>query len=138
MDFEQKLFTVDGEASKTINTRVIEMNDLLMDTLTKWWELSERSSGLVFPNGDGQPLTNFKKAWKELRKRGQLNGFKFKDLRSNFDSTQANNGEAHEVTQELLAHASPITTRRYYIAIESKTKQQVVDRMSARLKGLQA
>ena len=127
IDFDEGLITVRSEISKTSQTRIIPMNEALVDALQKWREQSDRRCNLVFPGKDGGKFDNIQSSWDALRNRARIETVKFKDLRSDFGSRLANNGVDLAVTQRLLGHSSPVITMKHYVNIQTDSMRQAVE-----------
>jgi len=126
VNWNAKTITVQGDGSKTSQTRVMPMNEPLHEALDKWHQQADETTGLVFPGRRGERFDNIKKSWDALRRKCGLESIKFKDFRSDFGSRLANNGVDLAVTQRLLGHSSPVVTMRYYISIQDQTMRDAV------------
>lgn len=77
----------------------------------------------MFEGENGQPLTDFKKAWVALLVAAKINNFSFHDLRHHFASKLFMAGVDLNTVRELLDHGSLDITLRYaHLAPEHKAK----------------
>jgi integrase len=107
IDFRHKLLTIEGDTSKTTQTRHVPLNAEALEVLTCWRE--QRPDGeRIFPIASG-----FKTAWAALLKRAGITRFRWHDLRHNFGSRLAQAGIPLNTIRELLGHESLAMTLRY-------------------------
>lgn len=126
LDLKGQLITIRAENAKTSQTRIVPVNEPLLDVLTKWREQVGGDEGYVFPGRQGARMNNFNNSWEKLRRDRGLWQVRFKDFRSDFGSRLANNGVDLSVTQRLLGHSSPVVTMRYYVTIKEGTLRSAV------------
>lgn len=67
----------------------------------------------VFSNEVGEPLRYFQTAWKAALTRAEIRDLRWHDLRHEYASRLAEKGTPLVQVQELLGHASIVTTERY-------------------------
>ena len=112
IDLKNKVITVEGDTSKSGQTRHIPMNREALDTLTKWKEQGD-GKGFVFPGRDGNRLDNVKKSWDGLLKLAKVDSFRWHDLRHTFASKLVMAGAPLNTVRELLGHSDLAMTLRY-------------------------
>jgi integrase len=71
------------------------------------------AEGPVFSNEVGEPVRNFRTAWKATLERARITDYRWHDLRHEYASRLAERGVPLVQVQELLGHASIVTTERY-------------------------
>lgn len=126
VDLEGQLITVRAENAKTSQTRIIPINEPLLEALSKWREQTGTKDGYVFYGKYGARMDNFCNSWEKLRRDYGLWHIRFKDFRSDFGSRLANSGVDLSVTQRLLGHSSPVVTMRYYVTIKEETMRDAI------------
>jgi len=116
-----RLFTVQGDVSKSGQTRHIPMNDEAFSTITTWRNQTTNDD-LVFPSPvTGQKLDNINSSWKKLIADSGIAKFRFHDLRHHFASHLVMRGVDLNTVRELLGHRDIKTTLRYaHLAPEHK------------------
>lgn len=112
VDLKNKLITVDGDTSKSGQTRHIPLNREGLETLTRW-KAQCAGQGFVFPGHNGRRLDNIKKSWVALLKRAKIVGFRWHDLRHTFASKLVMNDKSLNVVRALLGHSDIKMTLRY-------------------------
>ncbi|HCT7937618.1 TPA: site-specific integrase [Pseudomonas aeruginosa] len=121
IDLKNKLITVEGDTSKSGQTRHIPMNKETVATIEGWRKQHPRNSGYVFPGKDGKRLDNVKKSWDGLLKLARIEGFRWHDLRHTFASKLVIAGVPLNTVRDLLGHSDLAMTLRYaHLAPDSK------------------
>lgn len=121
IDLENKLITVEGDTSKSGQTRHIPMNKETVATIEGWRKQHPRNSGYVFPGKDGKRLDNVKKSWDGLLKLARIESFRWHDLRHTFASKLVMAGVPLNTVRDLLGHSDLAMTLRYaHLAPDSK------------------
>ncbi|MFK1070859.1 tyrosine-type recombinase/integrase [Pseudomonas aeruginosa] len=121
IDLKNKLITVEGDTSKSGQTRHIPMNKETVATIEGWKKQHPRNSGYVFPGKDGNRLDNVKKSWDGLLKLARIEGFRWHDLRHTFASKLVMAGVPLNTVRDLLGHSDLAMTLRYaHLAPDSK------------------
>ncbi|EOE7413474.1 TPA: tyrosine-type recombinase/integrase [Pseudomonas aeruginosa] len=121
IDLKNKLITVEGDTSKSGQTRHIPMNKETMTSIEGWRKQHPRNSGYVFPGKDGKRLDNVKKSWDALLKLARIEGFRWHDLRHTFASKLVMAGVPLNTVRDLLGHSDLAMTLRYaHLAPDSK------------------
>jgi len=98
--------------------------------LKGWQEQTEKSSGLVFVNDDGQRFDRANTSWRGLLKQAEIVNFRWHDMRHHFASRLVMGGVDLNTVRELLGHSDYDMTLRYaHLAPEHKMKAvEVLDR----------
>lgn len=121
INFKGKVLTVEGETSKSGQTRHIPLNKEALEILQRWRDQHARKSGYVFPGKEGGRLDNVKKSWDGLLKLAKIDGFRWHDLRHTFASKLVMAGVPLNTVRELLGHSDIAMTLRYaHLAPDSK------------------
>ncbi|MGU2126306.1 tyrosine-type recombinase/integrase [Pseudomonas aeruginosa] len=121
IDLKNKLITVEGDTSKSGQTRHIPMNKETVTTIEGWRKQHPRNSGYVFPGKDGKRMDNVKKSWDGLLKLARIESFRWHDLRHTFASKLVMTGVPLNTVRDLLGHSDLAMTLRYaHLAPDSK------------------
>lgn len=97
--------TKTGEDAQPLNDRAIQ----LLSSLER-----RENNPYVFPGKvPGRPLSEIKKAWRQILKRANLKDLRFHDLRHTFASYCLQGGLDLYTTSKLLGHKNIQTTTRY-------------------------
>ncbi|MCE1098385.1 site-specific integrase [Pseudomonas asiatica] len=121
INFKGKVLTVEGETSKSGQTRHIPLNKEALEVLQCWRDQHTRKAGYVFPGKEGGRLDNVKKSWDGLLKLAKIEGFRWHDLRHTFASKLVMAGVPLNTVRELLGHSDIAMTLRYaHLAPDSK------------------
>jgi len=107
-----KTLTVQGETSKSGETRYIPLNADAVSILKQWRE-QNTSAGYVFPAKDGKRLRSIQTSWENVIKDSKIKNFRFHDLRHSFASKLVMKGVPLNTVRELLGHGDLKTTLRY-------------------------
>lgn len=71
----------------------------------------------------GQYLTDFQKPWRRIREKADIKDVRIHDLRHNFASSGASNGESLPMVGKLLGHPQIQTTQRYAHLADSPVQE---------------
>lgn len=112
VDLKNKLITVEGDTSKSGQTRHIPLNREALDALTRWKEQGS-GKGFVFPGQNGNRLDNVKKSWAGLLKLAKVEKFRWHDLRHTFASKLVMAGVPLNTVRDLMGHSDIKMTLRY-------------------------
>jgi len=107
--------------SKNGEARQIPINDIVKQELSNM----PRRGDFVFSKKTGQPLGDFKKAFKSACKRADIKDFRFHDLRHTFASHLAMTGQTLLSISILLGHKTPSMTARYSHLSQACLKEAV-------------
>ncbi|MGH8198919.1 MAG: tyrosine-type recombinase/integrase [Steroidobacteraceae bacterium] len=113
IDLDARWLTVHGGTAKNGQTRRIPLNTEAHSTLQAWRKLAKEGEPRVFPGVGGDRLKRVDRAWRGLRKRAQLQNFRFHDLRHHFASRLVQSGVPLNTVRELLGHADTTMVLRY-------------------------
>jgi integrase len=121
VDLRDKRLTVQGQGSKSGNTRYVPLNDEALSTLEAWRN-GTKNHGLVFPSPvTGERLNNVRKSWGGIIRKAKIQKFRFHDLRHTFASKLVMAGVDLNTIRELLGHSTMEMTLRYaHLAPEHK------------------
>ncbi len=117
VDLSQKLIKVFGKGSKE---RLVPINQKCVDKIKKYLKQREiislkfNSNNNLFLEDNGKPVTR-QKVYKIIRRQGELINKKISPhtMRHSFATHLLENGADLRVVQELLGHASIVTTQLY-------------------------
>lgn len=112
VNLSSKQITVTSTTSKSKKARYVPLNIEALNTLKSWHEQT-RNSEYVFPNKDGEPLTDVKHSWASLLERAAIKSFRFHDMRHDFASQLVKKGVSLYVVKDLLGHSTIQVTERY-------------------------
>ncbi|WP_161628437.1 tyrosine-type recombinase/integrase [Desulfocurvibacter africanus] len=112
VDLEAGLITWRPENAKNKRAQTLPVNKKALEILRECWKL--RNSEYVFSTSKGKSLTSLDNAWKRIRVKAGLDGFRYHDLRHSFASWLASSGQAslYEIGN-LLGHRTVTMTQRY-------------------------
>lgn len=123
VDLQRRQIKVRGATAKSRRTRYIPMTSEVHAVLTRWSAQQGQLAELVFPNENGRPFTNVKKAWQALLKAAKISAFRWHDMRHHFASRLVMKGVDLNTVRELLGHADIEMTLRYaHLAPEFKAQ----------------
>lgn len=112
VDLDNKILTVEGDTSKSGQTRHIPIHPEILTVLTNWRKPEERQ-GYVFPSKSGGRLDNVKKSWIGVLARAEIKEFRWHDMRHTFASNLVMKGAALNSVRLLLGHSNITMTQRY-------------------------
>ena len=120
IDIDFETHSIDTRSKKTSKIFLDRpLPDGIMNALTKY--VAELPQGQVKLLAD----TNTHKKWKRIRGRAGLTDLRYQDLRVTFSSMLQQQGAPLSVAQQLLEHASPETTRKFYTSVDSALRGAV-------------
>jgi integrase len=97
--------------TKSGRSRHVVLNDAAFDVIKN---LPKTQSPWIFPGKDPmKPLNNPTKAWHRILKAAGVDQCRLHDCRHTFASLLVNEGASLYQVQQLLGHASSVTTQRY-------------------------
>ena len=120
VDFVKKSLIVEGETSKSGQSRHVSLNSEAVSILREWKNQCE--GGIVFASPvTGLRFQHIKRSWSRLRDRGGITDFRFHDLRHTFASNLVMAGVDLYTVKELMGHSTIQMTERYaHLAPEHK------------------
>jgi integrase len=116
VNLTERTLLVRAATSKNERQYYVPLNDLAYETLSIWHRQSKRTSpgSLVFPSPQtGEIMDNCNTAWENLRKRADIENFRWHDMRHDFASQLVMSGVDLNTVRELLGHADLKMTLRY-------------------------
>lgn len=113
IDLAAKWLTVQGANANNGQTRRIPLNAEAHVVLEAGRNIAKEAETRVFPGVGGDRLKRMDRAWRGLRKRSELQNFRFHDLRHHFASRLVQAGVPFNTVRELLGHADTTMVLRY-------------------------
>lgn len=113
LNMENRTISMAANRNKSRRLKVIPMGDLAAQAILSQSATRGDSEFVWINPKTGDRYKNINKAFDVLRKKAGLPTFKIHGLRRTFATTLANSGTSINVIQQLLTHASPVTTDRY-------------------------
>ena len=137
LNMENRTISIPASNAKSRRLKSIPMGDMAAEAIQS--QLATRGdSEFVWVNPKtGNRYVNINKPFDVLRKKAGVPTFKIHGLRRTFATTLANAGTSINVIQQLLTHASPVTTDRY-IRVSSKTLHDATNGASSVLRAAMA
>lgn len=124
VDFSRRVLSVTHSKTAGGEHREIPLTERLYELLCK----QPVKQGLVF-TFKGNPITRIKSAWKGAIRRAKLQHYRFKDLRSTFNSRLIEAGVIKDVRKELMGHSRNEDTNDLYSHIELPTLREAVRKL---------
>ena len=124
IDFSQRVISVSHSKTADGEHREIPLTKRLFELLSK----SKQKEGLVF-TFNGNPITLIKTAWKGSLKRSEVKHYRFKDLRSTFNSRLLEAGIIKDVRKELMGHSRNEDTNDLYSHIELPLLREAIRKL---------
>ena len=137
LNMDNRTISIPATNAKSRRLKSIPMSDMAAEAIQS--QLATRGdSEFVWVNPrTGTRYMNINKPFDVLRKKAGVPTFKIHGLRRTFATTLANAGTSINVIQQLLTHASPVTTDRY-IRISSKTLHDATNGASSAIRAAMA
>ena len=133
LDLENHTISIPARTSKSRRLKTIPMSDVAEQAINSQ-SANRGDSEFVWVNPKtGDRYKNINKAFNVLRTRARLPTFKKHGLRRAFASNLANQSVPVNVIQELLTHASPVTTA-LYIRLKPSTLLEASQKVSSVLR----
>lgn len=102
----------------------------LTKRLLKLFSQEKQPKGLIFTFGN-EPIKGIKTAWRTALKKSGIRQFRFKDLRTTFNSRLIEAGVIKDVRMELMGHSRNDDTNDLYSQIELPTLREAVAKLEA-------
>ena len=137
LNMDNRTISILASNAKSRRLKSIPMSDMAAEAIQS--QLATRGdSEFVWVNSrTGTRYMNINKPFDVLRKKAGVPTFKIHGLRRTFATTLANAGTSINVIQQLLTHASPVTTDRY-IRVSSKTLHDATNGASSAIRAAMA
>ena len=113
IDFSRRVISVTHSKTAEGEHREIPLTARLFEMLSK----EKKRDGLIF-TFKGESIQRIKTAWKGALKRAKIQAYRFKDLRSTFNSRLIEAGVIKDVRKELMGHSRNEDTNDLYSHIE--------------------
>ena len=126
VDFFRKLLTV--TKSKTAEGESRELP--LTNRLFQFFSANRKAKGPIFTFGD-EPIKGIKTAWRTAIKKSGIRHFRFKDLRTTFNSRLIEAGVIKDVRMELMGHSRNEDTNDLYSQIELPLLREAIAKLEA-------
>ena len=124
VDFSRRLLYVTRSKTAGGESREIPLTKRLLELLSK----EPKPDGLIFTL-NGRPIQQLKTGWKAAIRRAQLRYYRFKDLRSSFNSRLIEAGVIKDVRKELMGHSRNEDTNDLYSHIELPILREAIENL---------
>ncbi len=124
IDFARRVISVTHSKTADGEHREIPLTSRLFELLSK----SRQRQGLVFTFNDN-PINRIKTAWKGAITRAKVQHYRFKDLRSTFNSRLIEAGVIKDVRKELMGHSRNEDTNDLYSHIELPLLREAIRKL---------
>jgi integrase len=124
VDFSRRVFSVTHSKTAGGESREIPLTKRLFELLSK----EQKPEGLIF-TFDGKPIHQLKTGWKAAIRRAKLRYYRFKDLRSSFNSRLIEAGVIKDVRKELMGHSRNEDTNDLYSHIELPILREAIEKL---------
>lgn len=114
VDWEQGFVTLKADETKSGHARVVPILAGDMSDWLKWAHEQSNGCPQVF-NRLGEPIKDFRGAWKEARKAAGVSDLKFHDLRRTAVRNMRRAGVSQVVRMRITGHRTDSMERRYNI-----------------------
>ena len=126
VDFSRRLLYVTHSKTAGGESREIPLTKKLFELLSK----ERKPEGLIF-TFDDKPIHQLKTGWKAAIRRAKLRYYRFKDLRSSFNSRLIEAGVIKDVRKELMGHSRNEDTNDLYSHIELPILREAIEKLEA-------
>jgi integrase len=113
IDFFRRVLVVTKSKTAEGEAREMPLTTRLFNLLSA----ERKKSGLIFTFGE-KPIFSLKTAWRTALKKSEIRHFRFKDLRTTFNSRLIEAGVIKDVRMELMGHSRNEDTNDLYSQIE--------------------
>lgn len=124
VDFSRRLLCVTRSKTAGGESREIPLTKRLFDLLSE----ERQPEGLIFTL-KGRPIQQLKTGWKAAIRRAKLRYYRFKDLRSSFNSRLIEAGVIKDVRKELMGHSRNEDTNDLYSHIELPILREAIEKL---------
>lgn len=137
LNMDNRTISIPARSAKSRRLKSIPMGEMAAEAILSQ-SAARGDSEYVWVNPKtGNRYVNINKPFDVLRKKAGVPTFKIHGLRRTFATTLANAGTSINVIQQLLTHASPVTTDRY-IRVSSKTLHDATNGASSAIRAAMA
>ena len=136
-NLDNRTITIPAANAKSRRLKSIPMSDMAAEAIQSQLATKGDSEYVWVNPKTGKRYVNINKPFDVLRKKAGVPTFKIHGLRRTFATTLANAGTSINVIQQLLTHASPVTTDRY-IRVSSKTLHDATNGASSAIRAAMA
>jgi integrase len=126
IDFFRKVLVVTKSKTAEGESREMPLSNRLLGLLSA----ERKASGLVFTFGNDS-IRSVKTAWKTAVKKSGIRQFRFKDLRTTFNSRLIEAGIIKDVRMELMGHSRNEDTNDLYSQIELPLLREAIIKLEA-------
>jgi integrase len=137
LNMDNRTISIPASNAKSRRLKSIPMSDMAADAILSQAAARGDSEYVWVNPKTGKRYVNINKPFDVLRKKAGVPTFKIHGLRRTFATTLANAGTSINVIQQLLTHASPVTTDRY-IRVSSKTLHDATNGASLAIRAAMA
>lgn len=126
VDFFRKVLTVTKSKTAEGESRELPLTNRLFELLSD----NRKTKGVIFTFGD-EPIKGIKTAWRTAIKKSGIRHFRFKDLRTSFNSRLIEAGVIKDVRMELMGHSRNEDTNDLYSQIELPLLREAIAKLEA-------
>lgn len=126
VDFFRKLLVVTKSKTAEGESREMPLTARLLELLNA----VRKARGRIF-TFDDQPIRSVKRAWRTAVRKSGIRHFRFKDLRTSFNSRLIEAGVIKDVRMELMGHSRNEDTNDLYSQIELPLLRQAIGKLDA-------
>jgi len=137
LNMDNRTISIPASNAKSRRLKSIPMSNMAADAILSQAAATGESEYVWVNPKTGKRYVNINKPFDVLRKKAGVPTFKIHGLRRTFATTLANAGTSINVIQQLLTHASPVTTDRY-IRVSSKTLHDATNGASSAIRAAMA
>jgi integrase len=124
IDFSRRVLSVTRSKTAGGESREIPLTKRLFELLSK----EQKREGLIF-TFDGKSIHQLKTGWKAAIRRAKIRYYRFKDLRSSFNSRLIEAGVIKDVRKELMGHSRNEDTNDLYSHIELPILREAIEKL---------
>lgn len=126
IDFFRSILVVTKSKTAEGESRELPLTRRLLKLLKD----DRQPKGLIFTFSD-EPIKSIKTSWKTALKKSGIRQFRFKDLRTTFNSRLIEAGVIKDVRMELMGHSRNEDTNDLYSQIELPTLREAISKLEA-------
>lgn len=126
IDFFRKVLVVTKSKTAEGESRELPLTNRLFEFLS----VNRKSKGVIF-TFDDEPIRSVKRAWQTAVRKSAIRHFRFKDLRTTFNSRLIEAGVIKDVRMELMGHSRNEDTNDLYSQIELPLLREAISKLEA-------